>query len=114
MSQSRTHFGRLALLVLIVLVAAYGLFEARRYLAGPSVTIDTPKSYQTLGGPAVHVSGHGENLSYLYINGTQAFLDEHGTISFVYTPPSGYTVLTAEARDRFGRSVRITIPFIVK
>lgn len=114
MNDSRPRLKRLLSIAGILLLLGYGLFEARRYLTGPILAIDRPTPGEVIDGPTVRVSGHAENLSYLYINGTQAFVDEHGTISWVYTPPRGYTVLTARASDRFGRERTVSIPFIVK
>lgn len=114
MSDSRRTAKRLSILIILVLVLGYALFEARRYIEGPIIHIDTPKSGQSLTGPAVHVTGYGRNLSYLYINGAQAYLNEKGELSYTYTPPVGYTVLTAKAQDRFGRSRTVYISFNVK
>lgn len=113
MSDSRPKLKRLILLIALVAIASYGLFESRRYLEGPVIRIDRPAPGETVAGPAVRVSGHARNLSYLYINGAQAYVDENGTIAWAYTPPKGYTVLTARAVDRFGRSREVTVPFIV-
>lgn len=114
MSESRPRFKRLFLAVCILLLVGFALFEARRYLAGPVLVIHSPLPGQSLDGPSIRVSGHAENLSYLHINGAQAYVDENGTISWVYAPPKGYTVLTATASDRFGRERVVSIPFIVK
>lgn len=114
MSDSRPRIKRLIFLSIFVLIACYGLFEARRYLEGPVVHIDRPVAGETIEGPVVRISGYARNLSYLYINGAQAFVDENGTIVWSYVPPKGYTVLTAKASDRFGRSREVTVPFIVK
>ena len=114
MSDSRPSLKRLVILSALVLLLAYGIFEARRYLEGPVVRIDRPAEGETVEGPSVRVSGHAENLSYLYINGAQAYVDENGSISWVYTPPKGYTVLEVRASDRFGRERTVSVPFIVK
>ncbi len=114
MTDPRRNLRRLSILVGLILLAGYALFEARRYIQGPVIQITEPKAGEVVTGPAVYVVGFGRNLSYLYINGAQAYLNEKGELSFTYTPPRGYTVLTAEAKDRFGRSKIIYIPFVVK
>ena len=100
--------------IAVLLLLGYGLFEARRYLQGPVLVIETPTWGQVMTGPAVIVTGYGKNLSYLYINGAQAYLDEEGLLTWVYTAPTGYTELEAEGRDRFGRSTKVQVTFIVK
>lgn len=111
---SRPKLKRLIFLIALIAIASYGLFESRRYLEGPIIRIDRPAPGETLEGPAIRVSGYARNVSYLYINGTQAFVDENGILLWSYVPPKGYTVLTARAVDRFGRSREVTVPFIVK
>jgi hypothetical protein len=114
MTDSRKAVRQFGLLIILLLGIGYALFEARRYTEGPIIHIQSPTEGEVVEGPAVHVTGYGKNLSYLYINGSQAYLNENGELMYTYTPPLGYTVLTAEARDRFGRSRTIYIPFKVK
>lgn len=114
MTNPTSRLRKVALLIALIFLLAYGLFEARRYIEGPVLQISEPKEGESVVGPAVHVVGFGRNLSYLYINGAQAYLDEKGGLNFTYTPPQGYTVLTLEAKDRFGRTRTIHTSFIVK
>ena len=114
MTDPRRNLRRLGIIIFLCLLVAYGLFEARRYIAGPGLRIDEPRPQESVQGPAVHIAGHGSNLSYLYINGAQAYLNEKGDISYTYTPPPGYTVLTVMGKDRFGRTRTVYIPFVVK
>lgn len=114
MTDPRKEIRRWALIAVVLLLASYALFEARRYIQGPVIHIDEPLSGGSVEGPAVHVKGYGQNLSYLYINGTQAYLNEEGKLDFTYTPPKGFSILTAEGKDRFGRATTIHIPFVVK
>jgi hypothetical protein len=114
MSNSRPRLGRVALIFGVVILIGYGLFEARRYLTGPVIVIESPAPYEEVAGPSVTIRGHGENLSFLYINGEQAYLDEEGRLAWVYAPPLGYTVLIARAEDRFGRAREVRVPFVIK
>ncbi len=114
MSDSHRRFNWVLVALLLILPFGYALFEARRYLEGPTIEISSPSPYESVEGPEVTVRGFGKNLSYLYINGAQAYLNEKGELIWVYTPPRGYTTLQARATDRFGREVSVSIPFIVK
>ena len=113
MTDGRRRIRYVGICIALLLIIGYAGFEARRYLEGPIIQIDSPKEGETLTGHAVRVTGHGENLSYFYINGYQAYLDRDGSFSYLYTPPEGYATLTAQGRDRFNRSVTVTVRFTV-
>ena len=114
MTDGRKRIGRIGIALILILIASYALFESRRYLEGPVITITSPTDGGVVEGLPVHVTGTGENLSYFYINGSQAFLNEDGTFSFLYTPPQGYTTLRARGEDRFGRSTEVVVRFTVE
>lgn len=103
-----------AFIVLLVLaVLGYGLFEARRLLGGPTISIDTPLSGSSTSSTTVEISGFAHNISFLTINDAPAFTDETGKYSVQVSPPPGYAIFTVAATDRFGRhasaEVRITV-----
>ena len=94
-------------------VLAYGLFEARRLLTGPQITIEAPRDGSATSTSAVVIEGRANNISFLTINDKPAFTNESGHFSVTLSPPVGYTVFTVAAIDRFGRraskSISITI-----
>lgn len=99
--------------VAVALLLAYGLFEGRRLIQGPQITIKTPSNGSATSSSAVVISGIAENLSFLTINDAPAYTDESGYFSLTLSPPTGYTVFVARGVDRFGRrteqKVAITI-----
>lgn len=101
----------IALAVLAIL--AYGLYESRRLLGGPSITIETPLSGSATSSPVVTISGMAQNISFLTINDAPAYTDESGRFALRLSPPPGYAIFTVAATDRFGRrasaQVHITV-----
>src|SRR3989338_8976087 len=92
------------LIVLVVLVViSYGLFEARKLIEGPEITILSPADGSATSSAAVVVSGTAQNIAFLTINDAPAYTDEAGTFVYRFSPPAGYTVVTVAAVDRFGR-----------
>ena len=106
---------RTALLILIpvcvVLLLGYGLFEARKLIEGPQITIESPHNGSATSSSAVIVSGTAQNISFLTINDAPAYTDESGHFALTLSPPPGYTVFTVAGVDRFGRrtSQEVTI-----
>ena len=103
-----------ALIVFIVLVViSYGLFEARKLLEGPEITIDSPADGSATSTSAVTVVGTAQNIAFLTINDAPSYTNEEGVFVYRFSPPAGYTVVTVAAVDRFGRRASKSIPFNV-
>jgi hypothetical protein len=102
---------RLLITLAVLLVVGYGLFEARRIIAGPEVTILSPASGTATSSAVVTIVGRVQNISFLTINDKPAFADESGQFVYRYSPPVGYTVATVAATDRFGRRTEKVITF---
>jgi len=91
------------IITVVVLVIGYGLFEARRILEGPVITIESPKDGSATSSTGILIAGKAENISFLSVNDKQSFTDESGHFSELLSLPAGFTVLTVAATDRFGR-----------
>ncbi len=94
---------KILLIAAAVLIVGYGLFEARRLLEGPRISIDFPRDGSATSSAAVLVGGTAENISFLTINDKPAYTDETGHFEHLFAPAPGYTVITVAATDRFGR-----------
>ena len=97
----------------IALLLAYGLFEGRKLIEGPQITIKTPSNGSATSSSAVLISGLAENISFLTINDAPAYTDESGHFSVILSPPPGYTVFTVRGVDRFGRRASKQVTFNV-
>lgn len=103
-----------ALIVFIVLVVlSYGLFEARKLIEGPDITIVSPANGSATSTALVTIVGSAQNISFLTINDGPSYTDEKGQFVYRYSPPAGYTVVTVAAVDRFGRRASKTVSFNV-
>ena len=92
------------LVVLVVLVVVlYGLFEARKLLEGPEITIESPADGSATSTSAVTVVGTAQNIAFLTINDAPSYTDETGRFVYRFSPPAGYAIVTVAATDRFGR-----------
>ncbi|MDE1925223.1 MAG: hypothetical protein KGH79_03515 [Patescibacteria group bacterium] len=94
---------RLFIALVIIGIVGYGLFEARKLIEGPVITIDMPKNGSATSTTGVIIAGEAENISFLSINDKPSHTDEQGHFSELLSLPPGVTVLTVAATDRFGR-----------
>ncbi len=92
-------------IALLGAIALYGLFEGRRLIEGPRLTIDTPKDGSATSTTGVLLSGSAYNISFLTINGLPAYVDETGRFEEALSPAPGYAIFTVAATDRFGRQI---------
>ncbi len=94
---------RIVIAVVVAAIVLYGLFEARKLLAGPEITIEFPKDGSATSTSAVTIVGTAQNIAFLTINDGPFYTDETGKFVYRFSPPAGYTIVTVAATDRFGR-----------
>ncbi|HVY73171.1 MAG TPA: hypothetical protein VG984_03975 [Candidatus Paceibacterota bacterium] len=104
-----TLFFTAAALVLV----AYGMFEARKLIEGPQISIKTPSNGSATSSTAVTISGLASNISFLTVNDAPAYTDESGHFAVTLSPPPGYTVFVVQGVDRFGRRASQEVAFTV-
>jgi hypothetical protein len=88
---------------LAVLILGYGLFEARKIIEGPVVTIASPANGSATSTTGVIVAGVAQNISFLTINDRPSFTDQAGNYTEMLSLPQGPSIITVAAIDRFGR-----------
>lgn len=104
---------RLLLVIAVLLLLGYGIFEARRIIEGPEITILSPTNGSATSSDIVTISGTAQNISFLTINDAPAYTDSEGHFEETLSPPVGYTVITVAAVDRFGRRATQTVAFTI-
>ncbi|MDP2642111.1 MAG: hypothetical protein Q8P21_02385 [bacterium] len=101
------------LIILGILLVAYSLFEARFLILGPQVWVESPKDGHTVESPLVVVRGRAKNVAWISLNGRQIFTDEEGEWSEKLIVSRGLSIMTVEARDRFGRETEETLRVVL-
>jgi len=104
---------RVLVVLVVFIILSYGLFEARKLLEGPEITIDFPADGSATSTTAVTIVGTAQNIAFLTINDAPSYTDEAGKFVYRFSPPAGYTVVTVAAVDRFGRRASKSITFNV-
>ncbi len=95
---------KILLYVLIVgFIAWYGHFQARFFLDGPRVTLTSPTT-DVLNERIIAVTGSTENITDITLNGRSIHTDAFGNFTEQLVLENGYTIMTVEVRDRYGRT----------
>lgn len=98
---------RYLIAVALFLLAAYGLVEAWPLIAGPSLSIESPRNGAPFPDGIVVTRGNASRIAKLTLNGDALLYDKKGLFSSTLTFPQGGSILTFVATDRFGRSTTV-------
>ena len=96
----------LGTLVVVLLIIAYALFQARHLISGPIIKL-VESIPSTISTSTVLVHGTAENIISLSLNGRAIFTTDSGEFKETVTLPVGYSILTIEAIDRYGAHSRL-------
>lgn len=94
------------IIVFLVLFLGYAIFEAKKLLSGPSLTILEPKNGQSFTTQNNTIRGTVSNASFIKLNDRQIFVDKNGIFEEPLTLLSGYNILRVEVEDKFGKKVQ--------
>jgi hypothetical protein len=87
------------------------LFQARNFINGPVIELEG--TYDVVQHErVVPIRGTAQNIVKLTLNGREITTDKEGVFSEEIVLESGYTVMTLEAFDRFGRETEVTREFV--
>lgn len=87
----------------VAFLAGYFLYQARWYLLGPEIVVDSPKPGEITHDSYLPVKGQAFNIAFLSMNGRQIFTDERGVFNEGLLLARGYNIIEITASDKFGR-----------
>lgn len=97
-------FQKSAAAIVLILLIGYGAVKAFPLIRGPVIDIDSPINYTTSPDGFITVSGVAHNTEALFLDGGPLLIDPEGRFYTALLLPSGGSILTLTANDRFGRS----------
>ena len=98
--------------ILIGLTVGYGIFQARTYLTGPSLTVTRPAPGALIEETTYVVRGHTKHTAHITLNGRTIPLDVDGNFSETLVTPDGYGVFVVTVTDRFGKQVQEKVELV--
>lgn len=93
------------------LLLAYTVFQARVFIAGPQIMLDTELS-TIQSSQIITLSGTAKNITEISVNGRPIHTDETGNFQEPVVLENGYTIVSIQARDRYGRTVELLREFV--
>lgn len=109
--------GKLILKILLIaffvlIIVGYGLFQSKKILNGPSITITSPTSGDVVTKSDIDISGQAKNISAISLNDRPIFIDESGNFSEKLMLYPGYNIIRIRAEDKFGSSVEKNLELV--
>lgn len=101
------------ILVAAVLFGALAYFgwQARYLIIGPEVAL--VDGLQTVQNErVVTIAGEAKNVTALYLNGRAITTDQSGVFSESIVLENGYSTVSIDAVDRYGRQVHLERPIV--
>lgn len=103
----------MALILAILFIGSYSLYQGRFLIFGPQVWVDNLKDGETVSSPVVTLTGRAKNVAWLTLNDRQIFMDEEGRWSEKLVVSEGLSIITVKARDRFGHEVNKNLQVVL-
>ena len=107
-------FVRIAIPFVLLAILGFGVAKAMPLILGPSIAIISPTDGTSSPDGFVTVEGNAYRTDALSLNGARLLPEADGHFSKLLVLPSGHTILSLTAADRFGRSITlyrtVTVP----
>ena len=88
-------------MIIILIIGVYSFYQARKLIAGPEINIKSPENGATVSQPLVDITGTASNIKDISLDDRPIFIDQQGNFDEKLLLPSGYTIITLKAHDRF-------------
>ena len=98
----------------ILLLGTYSYGRARNIIFGPQIEISEPKDGEIIEDDLLVIEGEVKNVSYLYLNGRQIFIDENDNFREELLLHYGYNIIEITAKDRFDQIKKKTLQIVYK
>lgn len=98
----------------VVFVVGYALFQARKIVSGPSIKVETPQNGQIVHENPIEVTGIAKNINSISLDDRAIFIDEKGVFREKLLLYPGYNIIEIDAKDRFGKKTTKMIEVVLQ
>ena len=99
----RIKFGLIGLIILGIVVLGYAYSRARAIINGPRITVTSLTDGEIFTDPLIHVTGSAPKSITLTLNDRPISIDISGNFDESLLLPPGYTIITLDSADKFGK-----------
>lgn len=110
----RVSHKKLFFIVAGILLLAYGFWQARDFLRGPRVYLESPQEGAILEDSLLKVKGQAFEVSKFTLSGRSIFTDEEGNFEEKILLAPGINQIELYAEDKFGHQSIIERTILLK
>lgn len=85
----------------MILIVAYGLWNARNIIIGPEIIVLTPSAESETTLNIIAIQGVAKNVVFLSLNDRAIFIDQAGNFKEKLLLNPGFNIIRLYGRDRF-------------
>lgn len=109
MHDGRTTIKILTILLFIVCMSGYSLYQARKVIEGPMIRIASPYDGTSTSTSMIDIQGTSSNIAFMYLNGRKIFTNDAGEFNENILLFPGHNVIELRAEDKFGKTTEHTL-----
>jgi hypothetical protein len=94
------------IIILVTFIGSYSVFQARKIMSGPKISIASPHNGATVQDSLIYVAGVAKNIKEISVNDRPIFIDENGNFQEKLLLSPGYNIIKLKAKDKFGKEVQ--------
>ncbi|MEJ0053599.1 MAG: hypothetical protein WDN10_02640 [bacterium] len=95
---------RIAIPLVLLAILGFGVVKGLPLVLGPRIVLSSPADGAVIPDGFLVVSGTAYRIDSLTLNGAKILPEASGHFEKLLVLPSGHTILSLTAADRFGRS----------
>ncbi|MEK7120882.1 MAG: hypothetical protein AAB840_02215 [Patescibacteria group bacterium] len=112
--KSKLSIYTIVMIVAVVFVGGYAVFQARKIVSGPSVDIKSPQNGEVVYKNPIEIYGVAKNINAISVNDRPIFIDENGIFKEKLLLYLGYNIVEINAKDRFGKETTKRLEIVLE
>ncbi len=101
-----------SVIVVILLIIGYALFESHSLIKGPDITISEPIPGSSISTSSVNIIGKASRIQDISLNGRPILVDKDGNFNETILLASGYNASLFSAKDKFNRTIEYKLELV--
>ncbi|MFH0804331.1 MAG: hypothetical protein V1896_01905 [Candidatus Zambryskibacteria bacterium] len=102
------------IVVSVLLLISYGIFNARNLIIGPTIEIFSPTQDVETEENVIDIKGQAKNIAFISLNEKPIFVDKEGLFEEKLLLSPGSNIIEIRAKDRFKKEILKTIKIYYK
>jgi hypothetical protein len=114
LSQSGFNVRLFVIILSVLLLVSYGIFNARDLIIGPTIEMYSPTKDMETEENTITITGKAENVAFISLNQRPISVDMDGLFSEKLLLSPGSNIVEIKAKDRFKKETEKTITIYYK